>query len=160
MRRRLALLILALSIAGGVVVGCGHARPQSERELIGYKHDDISMYYSTIIDLRMQAGLPGISPSRRWFGVDPTKVPPRPRAAARCDKCDDACDLADRICAAADEICDIARELPGDEWAKDKCLSANASCAEAQNKCSKCVCTPADTEASVSPTSSRCDAVF
>ncbi|HUH04102.1 MAG TPA: hypothetical protein VML75_19025 [Kofleriaceae bacterium] len=55
------------------------------------------------------------------------------------EECRDTCTLADHICENAENICRIADgELRGDQWAKDKCSSAKASCDEAAKECCNC----------------------
>lgn len=59
--------------------------------------------------------------------------------------CGDVCSLASAICDNAETICDLSREL-ADEWARDKCTSATASCKEAKQRCCKCADNPPQPE--------------
>jgi hypothetical protein len=54
-------------------------------------------------------------------------------------KCTDVCHIKDAICDNAESICRIADELPSDDWARDKCTSAKASCKEARQRCCSCI---------------------
>jgi len=65
-------------------------------------------------------------------------------AAASCeapptaDGCSDVCTLADSICQSADRICVLADQLPGDDWAIQRCASGRASCDRARERCCGC----------------------
>jgi hypothetical protein len=52
--------------------------------------------------------------------------------------CSDVCTLADSICKNADRICDLADQLPGDEWAVQRCASGRGSCDRAKTRCCGC----------------------
>jgi hypothetical protein len=52
--------------------------------------------------------------------------------------CGDVCTLADSICRNADRICDLADQLPGDEWAVQRCASGRGSCDRARTRCCGC----------------------
>jgi len=65
------------------------------------------------------------------------------------DECADVCTLKDDICDNAERICDIADKLGDDEWAREKCKSAKASCKEATDKCCGCL---ADEKPAAAPT--------
>ena len=147
--RRLIAICSCLGLVVLALAACGSGRSVTRPDPIEVqnKKSDISMYYGQILDWRQQDDLASLLPPNHWYQVNASKMADRPTNAPHCDKCDTACDLADHICAAADEICTIAGTLPGDEWAADKCRSANASCAEAKDKCNKCRCTAADMEA-------------
>lgn len=54
------------------------------------------------------------------------------------DTCTETCNLGTSICGNAKKICDIAKDLQGDDWAADKCSSANKSCDSARSKCCSC----------------------
>jgi hypothetical protein len=75
--------------------------------------------------------------------VTPPPVSPAAPAAqchpAVSDKCNDSCTLATSICANQDKICELARQLPGDDWAANKCTGARASCKASHDSCCSCV---------------------
>jgi hypothetical protein len=54
-------------------------------------------------------------------------------------RCKDVCTVSTSICNNQQKICDLARQLPGDDWAANKCESARASCKAARDSC--CTCT-------------------
>jgi hypothetical protein len=60
----------------------------------------------------------------------------RPAAAQRCT---DLCTLSTSICNNQQKICDLAKQLPGDDWAANKCESARASCKAANDACCTCL---------------------
>jgi hypothetical protein len=53
--------------------------------------------------------------------------------------CTDLCTLSTSICNNQQKICDLAKQLPGDDWAANKCESARASCKLANDTCCTCV---------------------
>lgn len=58
---------------------------------------------------------------------------------ASTDRCTGACTLSTSICSNQQKICDLANQLPGDDWAANKCESAKASCKAAHDNCCRCV---------------------
>ena len=58
---------------------------------------------------------------------------------ANTDRCTSACTLSTSICSNQQKICDLAKQLPGDDWAANKCESARASCKAAHDSCCSCV---------------------
>jgi hypothetical protein len=54
------------------------------------------------------------------------------------ERCNQACTLSGSICRNQEKICDLARQLPGDDWAANKCGSARASCKSAHDSCCTC----------------------
>ncbi len=73
------------------------------------------------------------------------------------DECTDVCTLKDDICDNAESICRIADDLGDDEWGREKCKSAKASCKEATDKCCGCL---ADEKAAIAPTRAESGGVF
>jgi hypothetical protein len=76
------------------------------------------------------------------FSTPPPVSPAAPDARchpAASDTCQQSCTLATSICANQDKICDLARQLPGDDWAANKCTGARASCQAAHDACCACV---------------------
>jgi len=65
------------------------------------------------------------------------------------ERCADVCGLKDSICDNAERICGIADKLGDDDWAREKCTSAKASCKEATEKCCGCL---ADEKPAAAPT--------
>jgi hypothetical protein len=60
----------------------------------------------------------------------------RPAAAQRCT---DLCTISTSICNNQQKICDLAKQLPGDDWAANKCESARASCKASNESCCTCL---------------------
>lgn len=80
-----------------------------------------------------------LEPTERVFGTVESAKNVCPITETVVEECRDICTLADHICENADNICRIADgELRGDDWAKDKCSSAKASCKEARKECCGC----------------------
>jgi hypothetical protein len=57
---------------------------------------------------------------------------------AQSQRCKDVCTLSTSICNNQQKICDLARQLPGDDWAANKCESARASCKASNESCCTC----------------------
>jgi hypothetical protein len=70
--------------------------------------------------------------------VTPTATDLQCRPAAT-QHCTDVCTLSTSICNNQQKICDLAKQLPGDDWAANKCESARASCKAANELCCTCV---------------------
>ena len=64
--------------------------------------------------------------------VDACEQPPQ------ADGCGDVCTLADSICGNAKRICDLADQLPGDEYATQRCTAGRGSCDRAKTRCCDC----------------------
>jgi hypothetical protein len=64
--------------------------------------------------------------------VDACEQPPQ------ADGCGDVCTLADSICTNAKRICDLADQLPGDEYASQRCAAGRGSCDRAKTRCCDC----------------------
>ena len=105
--------------------------------------DEILERDNEIREFRRELGLQG-DPSRSDREV--WMVRPLSKARAVCPthaypqtpKCKDVCNLADHICENADAICDLADELKSNQWARDKCASAKASCKDGKKRCCDC----------------------
>ena len=57
---------------------------------------------------------------------------------AQTPRCTDVCTLSTSICNNQQKICDLAKQLPGDDWAANKCESARASCKASNESCCTC----------------------
>jgi len=57
---------------------------------------------------------------------------------AQSQRCTDVCTLSTSICNNQQKICDLAKQLPGDDWAANKCESARASCKASNESCCTC----------------------
>jgi hypothetical protein len=143
-----AWLGTALTVAlGAIYLGCAGSSkavqppPQSPDAAVvmppnPYQSEIVAMM-SEIRGWRGELGL-NLEPTNRMFGSvkEARNVCPDPEIV---EECRDMCTLADHICENADNICRIADgELLGDEWARDKCSSAKASCDEAGKQCCGC----------------------
>ncbi len=138
--RRLTLALLAAAVAA-LAVACARrgtsSPPAAGHERLRRQHE-ISAKDTQILDWRRELGL-APRPSAHLVQQMPSPFSGSERPAAPLsDACTEACDLADYICQAAREICDIAGELPGDDWAAEKCQGARASCSESRAKCGRC----------------------
>jgi len=54
------------------------------------------------------------------------------------ETCTSSCNFKESICTNAKKICELAGQLPGDQWATDRCNAGQASCKEATDRCCKC----------------------
>lgn len=128
-------LVLAISIA--IAASCAGRQQTGEK----IKQDEITALWTQIREWRREAGLP-VEPRREdVLSMHNTTIK---AAAAVCpvghavpDTCSDVCSLADAICDNAEQICILADEL-GDDWARDKCNNAKASCRDAKKRCCQC----------------------
>jgi hypothetical protein len=135
---------LALALVLALVAACATAPrrtgPGGDTDTARQEIVELS---GKILDWRREAGL-SPTPAPRVFSLF-YDHPAQPVATAGVevpDTCRDICTLGDYICQAADDICRIAADLPGDEWARRKCATAKASCAEARERCTACVARP------------------
>jgi hypothetical protein len=126
-------LMLASIIVG---MSCArHVPPQDGRR------NEITALSIQIREWRREAGLP-VDP--RHEDVIQSAPISLKQAAAVCPvghpvpaTCSEVCSLADAICDNAEQICILAGEL-GDQWSRDKCNSAKASCRDAKQRCCAC----------------------
>lgn len=98
--------------------------------------EEIDFLHSEITTLRRNNGMTDM-PSIE----DPApEMLPQPMAANGdfSDTCSDVCTLAASICDNAGRICRLADALAPDDWAEEKCTSADASCTEANDNCTEC----------------------
>ncbi len=122
------------------------ARKQRIQELwneIGDWREEKGMARDPLIDLTRRPEIIQNSVSKI------RQCPPDDDPPAKTEVCDDVCDLKKNICDNAESICRIAGQLGDDDWARDKCKSAKASCKEATEKCCGCL---ADEKPSLAPT--------
>ena len=52
--------------------------------------------------------------------------------------CADVTTIAERVCDAATRICDLADQLPGDDWASERCNAGTESCRVAHQRSCDC----------------------
>ncbi len=64
--------------------------------------------------------------------VDACEAPPTGEA------CADVCTTGDLICDNATSICELADDLPGDDWAAERCAAGKESCDRARERCCTC----------------------
>ncbi len=148
----------------GVLVGLGLALAiaacaSQARGIAGMdeRKQDIQRLWNEIRQMRKDNGMsadPTLDPKRS--DILQNSVPKIRQCpdddAPKSDQCADVCTLKDDICDNAASICRIAGELGDDDWARDKCNKAKASCKEATEKC--CTCESADTRSESADTGS------
>lgn len=129
-----AQLGIALTLAVVIAAACSHTPPPR-----GPKTDEITALWTQIRQWRREAKMP-VDPRRE----DVLAAPPTIKAAEAVCRvsdmpatCGEVCSLADAICDNAEQICILAEEL-GDDWSRDKCNSAKASCRDAKKRCCQC----------------------
>lgn len=139
------LAVLAGFVVAGLMGSCNGKQVKSTQSVQEAKRQEITALWTQVREWRKEARMPRLEPSsarkiamryktsRQAAGV--CADDPQPKT----EKCKDVCSLADNICQNAGRICRIADELKGDEWARDKCTSAKASCRQAKERCCKCV---------------------
>jgi hypothetical protein len=139
---------LAIAIAACAQSSSGRApaaEPAVARTDIDPRKQDIEKLWGEIRQWRKERGMtpdplidltrdPDImlAPVPQLRQCPATDEPPKSAA------CDDVCNLRDDICDNAESICRIADQLGDDDWARNKCKSAKASCKEATDKCCGC----------------------
>jgi hypothetical protein len=140
MRADAIVVSLALTAACSARTPYGGA-PQQLGTVDG-RHQEITALWTQIRQWRLDARL-AVEPSPAL--VDELAAVTAADVAATCElaeptagTCREICDLGDAICDNASAICRIADDLPGDDWARDKCDSAKASCREAEERCCAC----------------------
>jgi len=157
---------LALGACAALVLACGAARnaqaptarattPEpgaaadaagaSTAPMPGDPHGEIEALDARIAAERDRMGLPAPQVAAVVPGTEPPTMMAVPSVAgdAACHPapsttCQDSCTLADSICANAGRICELASELPGDDWAAQKCVSGKATCDAAHARCCGC----------------------
>ncbi len=138
--------VVAVAIAVVLAASCsakGRERASAPRMPGSGDKAEIEARWQEIQQARLAAGLTAEPAALTMAVIGPLSVDD---AAAVCEAappigtCHDVCTLAGSICDNARAICRIADELPGDDWARDRCGSAKGSCREAQERC--CGCQP------------------
>ncbi|MBK9031372.1 MAG: hypothetical protein IPL61_08545 [Myxococcales bacterium] len=143
-----ARLLVSLLAAAALtaLIACG-ARPQradtSAPPLapVGAIHDQIvALDQQIAVDRDAQGGTApdatAIEAAHTMSVLDAVGVCARPLD----DTCGDVCTLSDSICGNASKICDLAGQLPGDDWAAERCDAGKATCVTASQRC--CACAP------------------
>ena len=134
---RLAVIGFLLTAAVMIAASCGgRQNPRDERKL-----NDITALSAQIREWRRESGM-SLDPNPRI--VRELFSAPVQQAKAVCpgttqvnSVCADVCTLAEHICDNAEQICILADDL-GDQWSRDKCNSAKASCRDAKKRCCQC----------------------
>ena len=143
--RAAVTLALVIGLGAGVSIGaCTRGAPTNGGwQSAHQQRSEITALWTQIRDWRREAHMdvepaPSTVMATRQMSVKKVRSArpcgPQPATPA----CGDVCGLADAICDNAESICGIASELPGDDWAADKCDSAKASCREAKERCCAC----------------------
>lgn len=98
--------------------------------------EEIDYLFSEITALRRNNGMTDMPTVE---GPAPETLPqPMTASGDFSDTCSDVCTLAASICDNAGRICRLAEGLAPDDWAEEKCTSADASCTEANDNCTEC----------------------
>ena len=82
-----------------------------------------------VVDMMAQSSTPALPESALASSCQP---------APSGDTCTDVCTLGDSICGNARRICDLADQLPGDDYAAQRCTAGRASCDRARTRCCGC----------------------
>jgi hypothetical protein len=129
-------LVAGASIA--LAIACA-ARPQPSTmapptAATANPHDEIERLSNEIEAERGQFPATGATP----MVAVPEVPPPATCVRSPSETCSQTCTLSDSICRNAKQICDLADQLPGDAWAKQKCVDATNSCSTATRRCCEC----------------------
>ena len=151
---------LWLGACAAVAIACGAAQPKTSAsppaaapEVRGQDphaqaHEEIDALDRQIADELAKAQVPpprasactGAACAEAMSQPFTTPLPTDPAChPANTDRCTSACTLSTSICGNQQKICDLAKQLPGDDWAANKCESAKASCKAAHDSCCTCV---------------------
>jgi hypothetical protein len=151
-----ALLVAVLGAACVVAIACGGSRPRTgtaappgaESAAEGGPRAEIDRLDRELAGQMQKARVPqpptpacsgaGCAAAMSAPFVTPTTTDLQCRPATS-DRCTEACSLSTSICRNQQRICDLAGQLPGDDWAANKCESARASCKAAHESCCSCV---------------------
>ncbi len=132
-----AALLGAVMLASIVVAMACSRRPPAKSP----KLDEITALWTQIREWRREAGLPVDPRHEDVISIAPVSLK---AAEAVCavghavpETCSEVCSLADAICDNAEQICILANDL-GDQWSRDKCNNAKASCRDAKQRCCAC----------------------
>jgi hypothetical protein len=127
---------LGMLVAIVVAMSCARHVPAPDN-----RRNEITALSIQIRDWRREAGLP-VDP--RHEDVIQSAPMSLKAAEAVCPAghmvpatCSEVCSLADAICDNAEQICILADDL-ADQWSRDKCNSAKASCRDAKQRCCAC----------------------
>jgi hypothetical protein len=157
-----ALLVAVLGAACVVAIACGGSRPRSvtasapagesaaegSQRAEGDPRAEIDRLEREIAGEMQKAHVPqpptaacsgaGCAAAMSTPFATPTTTDLQCRPATS-ERCTQACSLSTSICRNQQRICDLARQLPGDDWAANKCASARASCTAAHESCCSCI---------------------
>jgi len=157
--RRAALAVLLVAACAGlavIAIACGGAQPKSAVQAPSSPaaqsredpHAQIDALDREIADDMAKAHL-APPPAATCSGAACAAAMSAPFATptatdlqchpAPTQRCTDACALSTSICNNQQKICDLAKQLPGDDWAANKCESARASCKAANDSCCTCL---------------------
>lgn len=138
--RLVPALVAAVAIAGAVACAARPQRSETQPPLppVGQVHDQIAALDAEIAAGRAQLGQPDptleeIDAARTTSAFTAATCTPDAHPTCR-----DVCTLADSICGNADKICALGAQLPGDEWAEQRCQAGRVSCAKARERCCAC----------------------
>ena len=145
-----AVVVVALAACGGqkssaMAPGMSGAEP-SPMTMPNDPRNEIDALAKQIDDQLATAGIATMAPATceashsctaEPFGLPPRIEDPTCRPATT-DTCTQSCTLSDSVCTNADKICAIARKLGDDDYATEKCQSANDSCKRTREKCCGC----------------------
>jgi hypothetical protein len=130
--------LLGAFMLAAIVVAMSCARPLRTDTK---KQDEITALWTQIRDWRREAGMP-VEPRHedviQWAPMSLKQAEAVcPVGHAIPETCSEVCSLADAICDNAEQICILADDLK-DQWSRDKCNSAKASCRDAKQRCCAC----------------------
>jgi hypothetical protein len=152
------IVTAAFVMCWALVVGCGGkkspatmpassgAPEASPTTMPNDPRNEIDALAKEIDDALANAGIATLTPAAceatHSCTAEPYGVPPRIEdptcKAPTTDTCTQSCTLSDSVCSSAEKICNLARTLPGDDYANEKCQSANDSCKRTRERCCGC----------------------
>ncbi len=125
----------------GIDYGQEGEASQPDGESSGDERQEIGRLFQQIGEYRVSLSMsrePGQEAVEAMGSVTPQAAGSEAHAA-KTKTCKEVCRISEAICSNAKLICEIADDLGQDLWASEKCSSANASCEEASEHCSRCV---------------------
>ncbi len=157
MKTPVTTIATALFAASWALAACGAQKSKSSMPaptageaspatMPGDPRNEIDLLAAEIDAALASAGIATLAPSSceatHSCTAEPYGLPPRVEdptcAAPTTDTCTQSCTLSDSVCSNADKICNLAGKLPGDDYANEKCQSANDSCKRTREKCCGC----------------------
>jgi hypothetical protein len=150
---RRALVVLGAGALFAVALACGGARPKAAATAPAARSSEDPRAQIEVLDREIANDMArahlappeaalcsgaacAAAMSAPFTTPTATDLQCRPAPTQRCT---DLCALSTSICNNQQKICDLAKQMPGDDWAANKCESARASCKAGNDSCCTCL---------------------